>query len=347
MAPPKKNPGENAQQQSLPLQWDSADTPSEAIPNAAADSEQAEAEITEASEAVDSAKNEDSPQASPKKTSKPTAGSNRTSALQKRSAANRRRISLIKAMDGDDFDANGDFHVKVASTGVLGTTGKQTGGGTGDKEMGSSEKAAVEPVAPDFNEGDVTLGQIMQEARGGRNLSLMQVSQATKIPREFLDHLENEAYHELPAPVYCRSYIRQLCRVYGLAVEPCLEEYGRIVDSASRSRSEPVELRLHEEERGLPASTYNPEAMKKYLDTGPGWMSKLPRLAVMGAIALLVLVVATAIILQQVRAWKQRTAEEETTPGTSETVEASPAPSVDFTKFMVPEQLPMREMPIP
>jgi hypothetical protein len=347
MAPPKKNPSENAQQQSLPLQWDSADTPSEAIPNAAADSEQAEAEITEAPRAVDAAKSQEAHQTSQKKTSKPIPASIRTSAPQKRSAANRRRVSLIKGTDGGNFDPSGDFQVKVASTGVLPASGKQAGAGRGEKGLESSDEAGHELVAPDFNEGDVTLGQIMLEARGEHNLSLMQVSQATKIPREFLEHLENEAYHELPAPVYCRSYIRQLCRVYGLAAEPCLEEYGRIVESASRSRSEPVELRLHEEERGLPASTYNPEAMKKYLDTGPGWMSKLPRLAVMGAIALLVLVVATAIILQQIRAWEQRTEEEDTTPGTSESIEHSQMPSVDFTKFMVPEQLPMREMPIP
>ena len=342
MAPPKKNPGENAQQQSLPLQWDTAGVPAEPAADVPDDSETPEPEIPEAP-TVEPIQTEDAPDTPPPaKKSKPK--SVQSSAPNKRAAGNRRRISLIKTPDSEDFESIEDFEVKVASTGVLPGAKSKAGDSGGTP---SEDEPGMELVSPDFDDEDITLGQVMLESRGGRNLSMMQVSQATKIPKEFLEHLENEAYHELPAPVYCRSYIRQLCRVYGLDAEVCLEEYERIVKTAQRGRSESVELRLHEEERGLPASNYNPEAMSKYLDTGPGWMSKLPRLAVMAAIALLVLVVATAIILQQVRAWKQRTAQEETTPGTSETVETSPIPSVDFTEFMVPEQLPMREMPIP
>lgn len=345
MTPPKKNPGDNAHQQSLPLQWDSNDasmedesvdaTPDRPVepddmslpdppvePEASPDDNAASATPEEALVPVAV------PDAEKKRGDKPG---------DVRVGARRRRISLIKSSIGEGVEITDDFEVKVARADALPEV---------VSAVDSADKTGVgeEPGVPDFSDEDVTLGQVMLDARGARNLSLLQVSQATKIPKDLLEDLENEAYHELPVPVYCRSYIRQLCRLYHLAPEPCLDEYERIVNNLHRGRSEPAELRLHEEERGLPMSTYNPEAMHQYVDTGPGWMSRLPRLAVMGAIALLVILVAVALVSQQVRAWRERSSGDVAVPVDEQVADA---PSVDFTEFIVPEQLPMRELPIP
>lgn len=62
-----------------------------------------------------------------------------------------------------------------------------------------------------------THGEKLRAARLARDLSPQQVSELTHIRADYIELLENEAYDRMPvAAVYTRSYIKTLCRHYGL-----------------------------------------------------------------------------------------------------------------------------------
>ena len=48
----------------------------------------------------------------------------------------------------------------------------------------------------------------LRSARIQRGLSIEQVAQDTRISARFLEALEDEAFQELPAPVYVRGFLR-------------------------------------------------------------------------------------------------------------------------------------------
>lgn len=58
--------------------------------------------------------------------------------------------------------------------------------------------------------------QLLREARLGEGWELELVSQQTKIPVEFLRHIEDGAWDRLPGAVYARAFVRTLAGLYGL-----------------------------------------------------------------------------------------------------------------------------------
>lgn len=58
--------------------------------------------------------------------------------------------------------------------------------------------------------------QLLREARLGEGWELELVSQQTKIPVEFLRHIEDGAWERLPGAVYARAFVRTLAGLYGL-----------------------------------------------------------------------------------------------------------------------------------
>lgn len=58
--------------------------------------------------------------------------------------------------------------------------------------------------------------QLLREARLGEGWELELVSQQTKIPVEFLRHIEEGAWDRLPGAVYARAFVRTLAGLYGL-----------------------------------------------------------------------------------------------------------------------------------
>lgn len=58
--------------------------------------------------------------------------------------------------------------------------------------------------------------QLLREARLGEGWELELVSQQTKIPVEFLRHIEEGEWDRLPGAVYARAFVRTLAGLYGL-----------------------------------------------------------------------------------------------------------------------------------
>ncbi len=61
-----------------------------------------------------------------------------------------------------------------------------------------------------------SLGQILQRARLARGITLEDAERVTRIPRRYLQALEEEEYGILPAPVYARGFLRSYASYLGL-----------------------------------------------------------------------------------------------------------------------------------
>lgn len=61
-----------------------------------------------------------------------------------------------------------------------------------------------------------SVGAKLRTARLSRGLTLDQVAQETKLSKTSLEHLENDAIHALPAPVFVRGFVRAFARAVGL-----------------------------------------------------------------------------------------------------------------------------------
>lgn len=67
-----------------------------------------------------------------------------------------------------------------------------------------------------FSASGLKPGQILQEARVRKDLSLDQVALSTKIKRSYIEALENGDNSNLPATVFVEAYIKTLCSVYDI-----------------------------------------------------------------------------------------------------------------------------------
>jgi len=55
-------------------------------------------------------------------------------------------------------------------------------------------------------------GELLRRAREGRGLTVMQISERTKVTRHHIDNIEMERFDKLPAPVYLRGILMSMSR---------------------------------------------------------------------------------------------------------------------------------------
>ena len=84
--------------------------------------------------------------------------------------------------------------------------------------------------------GEITPGQILQEARVRLNLGLDQVSIRTKISKQYIEAIERNEFSALPAPVFTTAYLRTLCDCYKIKNR----EAEILHDFESRQKNKPV-----------------------------------------------------------------------------------------------------------
>ncbi len=90
------------------------------------------------------------------------------------------------------------------------------------------------------------LGDLFREAREGKGLSLEQAEKTTKIRKRLLQALEQEAYEELPAPVFVKGFVRNYARFLELDPEQAIALYKEAAGDAEqpyelKALSEPLE----------------------------------------------------------------------------------------------------------
>src|SRR5215475_6866553 len=70
-----------------------------------------------------------------------------------------------------------------------------------------------------------TFGERLKRERELREVTLEEVSKATRISERFLQALENEDWERLPGGVFGRGFVRSIARYLGLGEENFLAEY--------------------------------------------------------------------------------------------------------------------------
>jgi hypothetical protein len=211
--------------------------------------------------------------------------------------------------------------------------------GVGDPPPPASEPAvggepgsAVAPVA-----GGV--GDLLLSARADSGLSIEAASAGTRIPRDVIEHLECNAYGQLPPEYYCKAHIEKLSKLYNVDSKPILQQFHADM------------LAQHGPAEGLGhfhAVTTDSESGSKisYVLPGPGSGGStravsLTGKVVSGVIALLLLIVVAALAAQHFRN-RQGAPAAGALPA-----QVGHAPAVDLKEFIVTEELNAYELPIP
>jgi cytoskeleton protein RodZ len=70
-----------------------------------------------------------------------------------------------------------------------------------------------------------SVGAYLRELRTRRGVSLDEVARLTRVAPRYLIALENDAFSELPAPVFIRGFIRAYCQAMGLSPDEALGIY--------------------------------------------------------------------------------------------------------------------------
>src|SRR5215472_13243429 len=70
-----------------------------------------------------------------------------------------------------------------------------------------------------------TFGERLKRERELREVTLEEISKATRIAPRFMDALENEKWERLPGGVFGRGFVRSVARYLGLNEEDLLSEY--------------------------------------------------------------------------------------------------------------------------
>lgn len=194
-----------------------------------------------------------------------------------------------------------------------------------------SATAAARPAAK-----PLAIGRKLREAREKLQLSLAQVSQKTKIPKDFLEKAEDNDAAAFPPAVYTKSYLRQLCREYGLDAAAVLKEYQESLEAGSADASaNQLVLTSEDHETGAKVG-YLPRSQTEE----PKPMNKLsPTMIAVGAVVVVLL--ALVLIVVAVNHGKRSAGAETTIAGVDKSAK------VDMESFITPQQLPLKELPVP
>ena len=116
----------------------------------------------------------------------------------------------------------------------------------GDDDPGSAivrasptrEYRAPDPKPPPYEmpAGVEVNGDLLRQVRMARGLSLIQLSERTRIGTRHLENVESDKYDQLPAAVYLRGILMNLARELGIDGLRVAKSYLSFVD-AHRSKS--------------------------------------------------------------------------------------------------------------
>lgn len=176
--------------------------------------------------------------------------------------------------------------------------------------------------------GGPTLGQKLLQARTEKGFSLSQVSELTHVRTDYLTLIEADAFDQMPvAAVYTRSYIKTLCRHYGLDPVLCVAEFEAW--RGAKGGADPATTPLD------PTKVFRPEPSDPGEDGPP---AKSPRslilaFAILGAVV--VIIIAASLIKSAYFSGPRLD---------------GPLPVLtddQLREVIPPEVLPMRELPVP
>ncbi|HVO56401.1 MAG TPA: RodZ domain-containing protein [Dongiaceae bacterium] len=98
-----------------------------------------------------------------------------------------------------------------------------------------------------------TFGERLKRERELREVTLDEVSSATRIAPRFLEALENEQWERLPGGVFGRGFVRSIARYLGLSEENLLAEYDLARGETANASAQKPEERIPSPPRWIPA----------------------------------------------------------------------------------------------
>jgi len=102
--------------------------------------------------------------------------------------------------------------------------------------------AAAAPPATDPSRNVQTLGELLQQAREARGLSIEEASARTRIAASMLRHLESDRFGEFDADAYVKGFLRNYGGFLGLDVGMLLRRYEAISGRAVEREPELLEV---------------------------------------------------------------------------------------------------------
>ncbi len=152
-------------------------------------------------------------------------------------------------------------------------------------------------------------GERLKRERELREVTMDEITSATRIGPRFLEALENEEWEKLPGGVFNRGFVRSIARYLGLDEEALLGEYDLAHGTPPPAAKEPPE-------KGIPSP--------------PAWF---PIVFILGALLLL-----GGIVVGGVYAWKHYAARRSAKqfPETNAPATAQPAAPIVLTPAEVP-----------
>jgi cytoskeleton protein RodZ len=80
-----------------------------------------------------------------------------------------------------------------------------------------------------WGKGQLTgFGELLQQARAYKGVSLREAERTTRIPRRHLSALENEEFHQLPPLIYARGIVRNYAQYLGLDPVATLARFEQV-----------------------------------------------------------------------------------------------------------------------
>lgn len=121
------------------------------------------------------------------------------------------------------------------------------------------------------------LGQVLQEARIKKGMSIEDLQNATKIQKRYLEYIEAGQFEKLPGSFYTRAFVKNYAEVVGLDSKEILETYQNEVPKPNN------------DEEMLPprASKKTPPAKNRNREAGPAIGNLLPRIILICGIIVL------------------------------------------------------------
>ena len=116
---------------------------------------------------------------------------------------------------------------------------------------GTAAPAKIEDRYDQMAKG--TFGERLKRERELREVSLNEISSATRIAAKFLEALENEQWNKLPGGVFGHGFVRSIARYLGLNEEDLLSEYDMARGEAATPATPKPEVRIPSPPKWIPA----------------------------------------------------------------------------------------------
>jgi cytoskeletal protein RodZ len=71
----------------------------------------------------------------------------------------------------------------------------------------------------------MTVGQLLRRQRESKQMSVEEVSRATRVPMSSVELIESDQFDELPGEVFVRGFLKSYARAVGLSGEEVLARY--------------------------------------------------------------------------------------------------------------------------